>query len=364
MSTIVTIAAGDLISASRADLNTNFSNLNTDKIETSVLDTDTALAANSDSKIATQKAVKAYVDSGGQQNASEIVRGLVEEATDAEVTAGTATGGTGAKLFITPAKLATRLPAITPFVVQDIALSTGTGTVANTLFGSASDLTGTVLFIGYVLSTSTTTLDLRRYLKDTLTGNYYCTHTAQLTIAANEWAGGMVVVGNYLYVFANSTTICRRYDKADLANVTSMTGVVNGDVDPMWSDGTYIYASNAANTFGQYSISGTTLTDLGDVTFTSSGSALSCTSNGTHVWISNTDGTGTHTIRKYVVAGGAVVSTTTLLLEVDAYPNATTCNPTMFMGSTAVLGLAWGYNIHSNSAVQGYLMHLMGITLP
>ncbi len=65
MATIVTIAAGDQITNSRADINTNFANLNANKIETSVLDTDTALAANSDSKVATQKAVKAYVDGGG-----------------------------------------------------------------------------------------------------------------------------------------------------------------------------------------------------------------------------------------------------------------------------------------------------------
>ena len=65
MSTIVTIAAGDQITNSRADINTNFTNLNSDKIETSVLDTDTALTANSDSKVATQKAVKAYVDALG-----------------------------------------------------------------------------------------------------------------------------------------------------------------------------------------------------------------------------------------------------------------------------------------------------------
>lgn len=62
MSTITTIQSTDVISNSRTDINTNFSNLNTDKIETSVLDTDTTLAANSDSKVATQKATKAYVD--------------------------------------------------------------------------------------------------------------------------------------------------------------------------------------------------------------------------------------------------------------------------------------------------------------
>lgn len=62
MASITTLNGGDLISGSRTDINTNFSNLNTDKIETSTLDTDTTLAANSDSKIATQKAVKTYVD--------------------------------------------------------------------------------------------------------------------------------------------------------------------------------------------------------------------------------------------------------------------------------------------------------------
>jgi hypothetical protein len=46
-------------------VNTNFANLNSDKIETSYLDTDTSLTANSDVKIATQKAVRAYVDAGG-----------------------------------------------------------------------------------------------------------------------------------------------------------------------------------------------------------------------------------------------------------------------------------------------------------
>lgn len=105
MSTITTINTSDSITSSRAVINTNFSNLNTDKFETSNIDTDTALAANSDTKVASQKAVKTYIDTQGGANASETVRGIVEEATDAEVTAGTATGGTGAKLFITPAKL-------------------------------------------------------------------------------------------------------------------------------------------------------------------------------------------------------------------------------------------------------------------
>lgn len=129
MSTITTIQPGDLPSNSRADINNNFSALNTDKMETSVLDTDTTLAANSDAKIPSQKAVKAYVDAGGNVNASETGKGIVEEATDAEVTAGTATGGTGAKLFVTPAKLATRLSSITR--TAKVAASGSTTEIAN-----------------------------------------------------------------------------------------------------------------------------------------------------------------------------------------------------------------------------------------
>jgi len=108
MSTITLLTGSDGITEanSMAKINTNFTNLNTDKIETSILDTDTSLAANSDSKIATQKAVKTYIDTSGGQNASTTVRGIVEEATSAEMIAGTATGGTGARLFLNPSLVA------------------------------------------------------------------------------------------------------------------------------------------------------------------------------------------------------------------------------------------------------------------
>jgi hypothetical protein len=115
MSTITTIAAGDQVTNSRSVINTNFSNLNTDKIETSVIDTDAALAANSDAKIPSQKAVKAYVDAGGALNASTTVKGVVEEATQAEVAAGTAAGGTSARLFINPSSTTSKIPNTSAF---------------------------------------------------------------------------------------------------------------------------------------------------------------------------------------------------------------------------------------------------------
>src|SRR3990167_4623373 len=116
MSTITTIDASDNITDSRADINTNFANLNSDKIETSVLDTDTSLAANSDSKVATQRAVKVYVETGGNVNASTTARGIVEEATAAEVLAGTAAG---ARLYINPANVTFKTPITRKYVIGD-----------------------------------------------------------------------------------------------------------------------------------------------------------------------------------------------------------------------------------------------------
>lgn len=62
MATITSLGASDSGATSRGVINTNFTNLNSDKIETSVLDTDGTLAADSDAKVATQKATKTYVD--------------------------------------------------------------------------------------------------------------------------------------------------------------------------------------------------------------------------------------------------------------------------------------------------------------
>jgi hypothetical protein len=62
---ITTIQGTDLASNSRQVINNNFASLNTNKIETSVIDTDNTLGgvSASDDKLATQKAVKDYADS-------------------------------------------------------------------------------------------------------------------------------------------------------------------------------------------------------------------------------------------------------------------------------------------------------------
>lgn len=64
MSTITALVGTDGITTanSMTKINTNFANLNTDKIETSVIETSTSLASNSDSRLPSTKAVKTYVD--------------------------------------------------------------------------------------------------------------------------------------------------------------------------------------------------------------------------------------------------------------------------------------------------------------
>lgn len=105
MSTLHNILGTERITDSRTDLNNNFTALNSDKLEASYLDTDTALTANSDTKIPSQKAVKAYVDAGGNPLASTTTKGIVQEATQAEVDAKSATGSTGARLFVSPSSM-------------------------------------------------------------------------------------------------------------------------------------------------------------------------------------------------------------------------------------------------------------------
>lgn len=175
MATITTILSTDLITNSRAVFNTNFANLNSDKMETSVLDTDTTLAANSDAKVATQKAVKAYVDTLGNVNASTTTRGIVEMATQAEVDARTATGGSGAKLVADPS-LIPYVKKSSGVLTKDISSSTTT-TIAHGL-GVAPRI---VRVVGMHAIAATTTENI---VSDTQT----------------VWAGSQVSISRQMYL--------------------------------------------------------------------------------------------------------------------------------------------------------------------
>lgn len=102
-------------------------------------------------------------------NASTTVRGAAEEATQAETTAGTAAGGTGARLFVNPSTLAAAMPSLLTNALS-IETTTGAthslttiagekvfviakGTCANTAIGSTEDITITIKYNSVVKDT-------------------------------------------------------------------------------------------------------------------------------------------------------------------------------------------------------------------
>lgn len=114
----------------------------------------------------------------------------------------------------------------------------------------------------------------------------------------------------------------RRYDLADLANVTSIT-ISSGSWTSGgcgFSDNTDLYIYTATNDFIRYTISGTTITNAGTITYTSGGSANTggACCDGTNVWICVSSAVPA-VIRKYALAGGAVISTTNRVVMHTSY---------------------------------------------
>jgi len=101
-----------------------------------------------------QAAPKGYVDGvaiAGAPDASETVKGIVEEATNAEVAAGADTGGTGAKLFVPPSKMN---PQIASLVRSTISCLTCIPYSAIPVATSVSEVTvgtNTTAFVGQVI---------------------------------------------------------------------------------------------------------------------------------------------------------------------------------------------------------------------
>lgn len=389
MASITTINSGDLITNSRSDINTNFANLNSDKIETSYIDTDISLAANSDSKIATQKAVKTYIDTSGGANASTTVRGIVEEATAAEILAGTATGATGARLFVNPVNTASTSAGSADagkviklnssglidstmmgiFPAQDVDILNAA--VTPTCFASCMNPDGSAFYIAHINSASATNCTVIRYIKDSITGDFMETHSTTLATGASGLYG-IVCIGSYIYVqavLAGSGGL-KRYLATDLSGATTMTISGTNDLSiggTIFTDGTSIYCYSATDKFRIYTISGTTATSGAQITYTSSGTQpKQACANATYVWISDQNNAGTTPIRKYAIAGGAVVSTTTRYLAHGARYNGVASSPSwsLFLASSTLLGISFIFNWASPTADTGLSMHLRAISLP
>lgn len=91
-------------------------------------------------------------------DASTTVKGVVEEATQAEVIAGTATGGTGARLFVNPSTLISSLTSIIPSVA-DISLPAGETITA-----------GQAVYLGYYQTGSAISYDNKNIFSDSWSG--------------------------------------------------------------------------------------------------------------------------------------------------------------------------------------------------
>ncbi len=256
------------------------------------------------------------------------------------------------------------------FPAQDLALL-ATGTTGSTVqtFTATDPLTttGTPMFICF--RQGNTTAVISRWVQDTNTKIYYQTHTTTLAIDSGSLFG-CAVLGSFVYIQAliSSTGALRRYDIADLGNVTTMTisGTNSLGVGPaLWSDGTQLYCQSSAGNFRVYTVSSTTATAGSTIGYTSSGTCTSATGNATNVYITDSNGVGTINIRKYPIAGGAVTSTTTLTLNLGSWDSGG-ANPTpqLWLATATQLGISWEYVVSSATAVIGLRNHLTAITLP
>lgn len=131
---------------------------------------------------------------------------------------------------------------------------------AITEFASTSSNDGSVLYCQFLTSGN-----LYRFQRDSVTGQYFETHTVATTI--NQHAGdvpALVLIGSFVYLFGNDNTnfVCKRYAAADLTGETSMTipTVANTGSSTGWSDGTFLYliSNSAITTCNKWSVSGTT----------------------------------------------------------------------------------------------------------
>lgn len=221
--------------------------------------------------------VLSWVGATTVPNASETVAGLTEEATDAQVTAGTATGETGAKLFVTPAKLKTFTDSQLPQTIS----CAGTNGVLSQPPTTYSDIEA-------IIMTDNDKINLN------IKGLFPQVRLTQYDFASTNDITGAVIIGNYIYLLLEnrSTTpdsyAVYRYDKTNIAaggtlmTIAGAKTFVNVNGMMMTSDGTYFYfnyeAGNSANSYvlAKYSLLGTTLTYVSSITCGSAGITEFC----------------------------------------------------------------------------------------
>lgn len=305
-------------------------------------------------------------------NATTTTAGILELGTSAEVTAGTATGGSGAPLAVTPDALAASTPVfngsaltnlITAVPEQEVPFVTSATTSYSSNALVTSSIDGNTGFL--LTHNGGNTAYLYRFVRDTQSRQWVQTHSTTLAGTTFSKVTGAVTT-SYLYVMAidNGVDIIRRYDIADLANVTSITiSGTNWNTGTFsFSDGTDLYVFDTNDTLFKYTISGTTATYSTSITYTSAGAMRAGTCDGANVWFHTSTASGSFTIKKYPLAGGSSTANVVRILFFSTYTNASV--PSLFMHKSGVLGLGWGISLESNAAVLGAALKTIAITAP
>lgn len=259
-------------------------------------------------------------------NATSTTAGLVELATAAEITAGTATGGSGAGLAITPDQLALSTPVfngsgLTNLSYANIAnittfkqLVLSAGNMANSYVTTASGGYSTTEPLFVITGATGAGLQISRFIKLN-NGSLVLTHIATDTASNTNTSGQACVIGNYLYVLSSNggSPALNRYDKANLANETTMTisGTALTVNTSLFSDGTNLYNMYTAGTARIYTISGTTATSSTTVNYTSSATQDAYWSDGTSLYGLNVS-LSTVSPYKWAIAGGSRTAGTTI----------------------------------------------------
>lgn len=254
-------------------------------------------------------------------NATNSAAGLVELATAAEINAGTATGSSG-PLVVTPDQLAlsapvfsganlTNLPPTLFPYYQRVYFAAASGA----LLAAATDSTGSTMFSVY--TSAANQVGVIRYAFDTVSGQWYYTHSATFILASGNISGtvlGVTVIGSFVYVSSTTTTPVVetwRLSATDLSGGTQCTYSGGSPSTattyrPSYTDGTDFYVCSTTTTWKRYTISGTTLTFAANVTTLTGASVTGAVGDGTNVFFTD----GTSLVSKYTFAGSSVTSIT------------------------------------------------------
>lgn len=118
---------------------------------------------------------------------------------------------------------------------------------------------------------------LQRFERDSLTGQYFRTHAVGPTTFQMGDGGGIVVIGSYIYLIADSSgsnIIGARFSADDLTGEAALTlpSVASTNKVAVWTDGVDIYViSDASDTTSRrWTISGTTLSAAATATVSNS----------------------------------------------------------------------------------------------